>query len=387
MQLFVKRRFYEELSGKTEERGSAVLARPFFQPSDRMQMPKNQDEKTRTLLKQTERLRHILLELPEACYDFILSIEPNTSILTRLNYAGDLRIFFDYLVRERQLFLKPANEITVEDLRMIRPRDIEMFVEYLSIYERNDLVLQNANPGKKRKLSSIRTFFRYLLRHQEIDALPTAIVDTPKLKEKPIIKLENEEARELLERLEKPNAQTKHQEVYARQTQLRDFTMITLLLGTGIRVSECVGLNRGDFDYDHNSFRVLRKGGKEAILYYSDEIKQVLLDYGAVRGGITTLPGHEDAMFLSLQRRRITARAVENLVKKHAQSAVPLKTITPHKLRSTFGTELYRATGDIYLVADVLGHRDVNTTKKHYADMSEENRKRAARSVEYKKKD
>jgi integrase/recombinase XerC len=78
---------------------------------------------------------------------------------------------------------------------------------------------------------------------------------------------------------------------------------------------------------------------------------------------------------------------VENLVGKYTKTAVPLKKITPHKLRSTFGTALYRATGDIYLVADVLGHKDVNTTRKHYADMSDENRRRAAESVHYEKKD
>ena len=69
----------------------------------------------------------------------------------------------------------------------------------------------------------------------------------------------------------------------------------------------------------------------------------------------------------------------ENLVKKYAGYAAPLKKITPHKLRSTYATNLYRATEDIYVVADVLGHSDVNTTKRHYAQMSEENRRKAAK--------
>lgn len=346
---------------------------------------KKTDDQQNTLLRQTERLRKILLDLPESCYDFLLAVEPNTSILTRLNYAGDLRIFFDYLVRERRLFDKSAHDLTIEDIRQIAPKDVEQYINYLSIYRRNDLTLKNTNPGKKRKLSSIRTYFRYLMRHQEIDSMPTAIIDTPKLKEKPIVRLESDEARELLDRLEGAQGHSKHQEAYLRSTQLRDQAMIALLLGTGIRVSECAGLNRDDFDFTRNSFRVLRKGGKESILYYSDEIKELLQTYDAVRVQVTALPGHEEAMFLSLQRRRITARAIENLVKKHAQAAVPLKKISPHKLRSTFGTELYRITGDIYLVADVLGHRDVNTTRKHYADINKENREWASRAVEYRK--
>ena len=93
------------------------------------------------------------------------------------------------------------------------------------------------------------------------------------------------------------------------------------------------------------------------------------------------------ALFLSLQYRRITVRAVENLVKKYAKIVTPLKKITPHKLRSTYGTELYRETGDIYIVADVLGHRDVNTTRKHYAAISEDHRRAVADAVKLHKPD
>ena len=95
----------------------------------------------------------------------------------------------------------------------------------------------------------------------------------------------------------------------------------------------------------------------------------------------------KDALFLSLQIKRITVRAVENLVKKYATIAAPLKNISPHKLRSTYGTNLYHATGDIYMVADVLGHKDVNTTKKHYAAITEDRRKSAAKAVTLRNSD
>ena len=96
---------------------------------------------------------------------------------------------------------------------------------------------------------------------------------------------------------------------------------------------------------------------------------------------ITPVSGDENALFLSMQKRRIGVRAVENLVKKYAKLVTNLKNITPHKLRSTYGTSLYRETGDIYLVADVLGHKDVNTTKKHYAAIEEDERRSAAKYV------
>lgn len=95
--------------------------------------------------------------------------------------------------------------------------------------------------------------------------------------------------------------------------------------------------------------------------------------------------GHENALFLSLQKRRIGVRAVENLVKKYSSLVTNLKKITPHKLRSTYGTALYKETGDIYLVADVLGHKDVNTTKKHYAAIEDERRRKARNAVKLRK--
>ena len=96
--------------------------------------------------------------------------------------------------------------------------------------------------------------------------------------------------------------------------------------------------------------------------------------------------GHENALFLSNRMQRISVRNVEVLVKKYASSAVTTKKITPHKLRSTYGTKLYKETGDIYLVADILGHKDVNTTKKHYAALEEERRRSAKDAVVLREK-
>ena len=160
------------------------------------------------------------------------------------------------------------------------------------------------------------------------------------------------------------------------------FAMLLLFLGTGIRVSECVGLDVDDLDFDMNAFLVTRKGGDQSILYFPDQVADALRTYLTERAQIQPLEGHENALFLSMQKRRMTQRAVENMVKKYALVAAPLKKrISPHKLRSTFGTNLYQETGDIYLVADVLGHADVNTTRRHYAAMSDLNKRKASRMV------
>jgi site-specific recombinase XerD len=162
--------------------------------------------------------------------------------------------------------------------------------------------------------------------------------------------------------------------------------LLTLLLGTGIRVSECVGLNLEDIDNKNRTLRVIRKGGNEALVYYGEEVAQALEAYiKGPRAGLQPARGHEQALFISMNLTRITTRSVERLVKKYAQLVTSLKKITPHKLRSTFGTALYHETGDIYLVADALGHKDVNTTKKHYAAIDEGKRRMAANVVKLRK--
>jgi len=119
------------------------------------------------------------------------------------------------------------------------------------------------------------------------------------------------------------------------------------------------------------------------VLYFHDEVESALKDYLAQRKiNLSQLADFESIpLFLSIQNNRISTKAVQMLVKKYCKNVTPGKKITPHKLRSTFGTNLYRETNDIYVVADVLGHRDVNTTKKHYAAISDDIRRNAARHV------
>ena len=229
---------------------------------------------------------------------------------------------------------------------------------------------------------ALRGFYAYYYKHEMIQTNPSVLVDMPKIHDKAIIRLDADETAMLLDFIEHGGDELSGQKkVYWEKTKVRDLALITLLLGTGIRVSECVGLDITDVDFKNNGIKVVRKGGNEMIVYFGDEVESALRDYLAVREGITPLAGHENALFLSTQRKRIGIKAVENLVKKYASQITGTKKITPHKLRSTYGTALYQETGDIYLVADVLGHKDVNTTKKHYAAMDDQRRRRAASAV------
>ena len=322
-----------------------------------------------------EKLSRYLESLPKFCYNYFLDLEPYTSTLSRLNYAMDLRVFFDFLAKYK--FMRKPTDITEELLNKVTSQDITSYLSYLSYYTFNGKNCKNGEKGKARKLSSIRSLFKYLFNKEKISSNVASKVATPKIHSKDILRLEVDEVGRLINQAENPSLLTKQQQGFNKHTQERDVAMLTLFLGTGIRVSECVGLNVEDIDFDNNAFKITRKGGNQVILYFGEEVKEALLKWLEVRNQ-KKLPENEKALFISLQNRRITVRAVENLVKKYSRAVTPLKKISPHKLRSTYGTNLYRETGDIYIVADVLGHKDVNTTRKHYAAISEDKRRSVA---------
>ena len=317
-----------------------------------------------------DKLRKIVINLPEFVADYFISISDITSPLTRLNYATDLSIFFYFLSLE--LFFKPEKSITLDDINKIKSKNIEQFLNYLSYFEKDGKTYQNNERGKARKLSSVRSLFKYLYNCGDISQDETSKVKTPKIHTKPIIHLEPNEVAILLNETEKPQSLTLREQAFNKKTSVRDLALLSLFLGTGIRVSECVGLNVKDLDFENNAFKITRKGGNQTILYFSNEVREPLIMWIKERQSWLDDDSDETALFLSLQKKRITVRAVEKLVKKYSLCASPLKKITPHKLRSTYGTSLYRETGDIYVVAEVLGHKDINTTKKHYAAISDE---------------
>lgn len=340
-------------------------------------------------IENTKRIRGILKELPPFCTDFFRGIEPRTSARTRLAYAYDLKTFFDFLKQANpELKSKKLRDLPLSLLDEIKLMDLEEYMEYLKCYsteKREDLM--NTERGIMRKVSTVKSFYNYFYRTERIQNNPASLLQLPKIHEKEIIRLDVDEVARFLDEVEDGECLTEKQKAYHAKTKLRDLAMMTLLLGTGVRVSECVGLNINDVDFRNGGLRIHRKGGKEVIVYFGAEVEYALQDYLSEREHIVPEEGSEEALFLSMQRKRINVRSVEKMVKKYAQLVTPLKKITPHKLRSTYGTNLYRETGDIYLVADVLGHSDVNTTKKHYAALEDERRRSARNKVQLREKE
>lgn len=330
------------------------------------------------------RLKELKKDMPSFLNAYFRGIDTRTTAKTQLAYAYDFRMFFQYLKNKHPLFQDfPIQDFPLSLLEKITVSDLEEYIEFLKYSDdgADEFTIKNHEKGLYRRISSLKSMYAYFYRTEAIKYNPAEIISAPKLHQKDIIRLEANEVAELLDYVESGVGLSGKQTQYMQLTKKRDLAILTLFLGTGIRVSECVGLDIEHVDFKNNGIRILRKGQKESTVYFGEEVEVALLDYLKERKNIITMSGHEHALFLSTRKKRIAVRTVETLVSKYAKTVTPLKKITPHKLRSTFGTALYQETGDIYLVADVLGHSDVNTTKKHYSAQSDYSRRSAAKKV------
>ena len=343
---------------------------------------KNKDRNYRIKLESLKKL------LPVYTYEFLDSRaqrNPNTAI----SYAYDLITFLEYLKE----FCPPAknlelNDISSDILDNLSFQDINEYQKYLSakdvtIIGKNDL--QNDISGIARKMSALRSFYKYQCEHQFLKNDPTvgANKQSRKLDDHVIIRLTPSEVDTFLETIENTAVGSERQRKLLYNTKYRDFAILTLLLRTGIRVSECVSLDIADLNFNENSMCVVRKGHKEHILYFDEVTKEALLNYIEVERPHYIESTEEKALFMSLRKKRMAVRSIQEMVEKYAKVAVSNKKISPHKMRSTYGTALYNKTGDIRLVADVLGHSDINTTAKHYAASEDAHRRQAAKIDPY----
>lgn len=321
------------------------------------------------------KLNELKSSLPEYTYLFLdekSDNNPNTAVA----YARDLLVFFEYLKTCKYPRVKV---ITIEKLEKLTFKDINKFQHYLD--ENHPEINKSRSNGKcgiARKMASLRGFFEYQVSHNIMSNNPC--IGTTKVKintdSHTITRLTQTEVGNLLNAVKNTDVGSFKQRKCLEKTKLRDYAIMTLLLNTGIRVSECVGLDLDDLNFNENSMKVFRKGKKQQVLYFNDDVASVLMDY-IENERINYSDGSDNALFLSSQKKRIAVRTIQDLVKKYSVT-IQGKNISPHKMRSTYGTALYNQTGDIRLVADVLGHKDINTTSKHYAAMDDERRRKAS---------
>lgn len=327
----------------------------------------------------TDKAKKLMATMPVYVKNYIRAIHNTTSPRTRYEYLKDIQAFLDYI--------KDANNLTdvkPNDLNHLSKIDFEEYFEYLEHYEKNGREYTNGRKSISRKMSALRQFFAYLFESEIIHSDEIRKLEMPKTYHKEIIRMENNEANDFLNAVEHGSAMTPHEKAYHQKQTTRDSAIVYLMLSTGIRVSECAELDIKDVDIPHHCIRIIRKGGNEATVYFSDEASEYLEKYIEQRKKIVD-PKEEPALFLSSRNTRLNVRSIEILIKKYAKRSIPGKHITPHKLRSTFATNLYNETGDIYLVAETLGHNDVTTTKEHYANLSNKRKQDARNIVTFKK--
>ena len=231
--------------------------------------------------KNINKLRELLKDFPPFAKDFFRGIEPTSSINTRIGYAYDIRTFFRFLLSANPSFQsEKISSLTLDNLDSLESVDIEEYLEYLKLYTYEGKTYSNDERGIHRKLASLRKFYLYYQKRDFLKNNPTTIVDMPKLHDREIIRLDAEEVSELLNLVEHAGEQlTGRKKSFYEKNKLRNLAIFTLFLGTGIRVSECVGLDIEDVDFRENRIRIIRKGGKEEYVYFGEEVRNALKNY------------------------------------------------------------------------------------------------------------
>lgn len=326
--------------------------------------------------KYIQQIEVLLQDMPYFIRDYIYHIEGRILPSSRYSYLMDIKDFFDYLLKNNPI-LQTLDDITPQILDQLQVQD---FNEYLHLV-RNHV----GEKAESHKITALRSLFGFLCDNKYMSNRDFSAIKNPKIhKNDTVTYLEPDEIQNFLRNIESGEFLGESQKIWHNKQKERDLALLSLMLGTGIRVSECVELDLSDVNLERNTLHLIRKGNKETNVFFSDTTKKYLQPYYETR--LSNKQYSSPALFLNRNGERISVRSVQKLVKKYAVPQITgTKKITPHKLRSTYGENLYEKTGDIYLVADVLGHESVDTTKRHYTAVTE-NRKKEAGKIDVLKK-
>lgn len=337
----------------------------------------NYDYQKEKQLKQIEKTTTILATLPLFTHEFFIDycrVVRGMSERTITEYAKDIRLFFQYLLDNNPLLKNNMANITIDIIDKQSAKDLQEFITYISAYTDSDGNTRiNGASGLNRKVAALRTFYRYYYASGDIHNNPASILAAPRIKKKEIVHLDRDESDELLTVVDNPlEYENKPEYSWAKHTKYRDKAIITLLLGTGLRISECVSLNQTDINWKNRAMRVIRKGGNEQTVYFNKDIEDAIAAY--IKYERKPPKEDSDALFVSRKMNRMSVSAMERMIKKYASIAVPQKKITPHRLRATFATELNRANnGNLMQVSVALGHSSIETARR-YVDISDQER-------------
>ncbi|MDO4620117.1 MAG: tyrosine-type recombinase/integrase [Lachnospiraceae bacterium] len=319
-----------------------------------------------------DKASELLADLPFYVQTFVVGREGKMSARTQYIYISRIDSFYTFLTEKNYFVGKARTDITLSDLSTLRTEDIEIFASWIRHGRLSSKNSDDKETTINNYLSAINVFFKYFVNHGKLEFNPVAGIERGKVSRHEVIRLNDRQKDEFFNCIETGDSLTKHQKAYHGKNALRDRAVCLTLARTGLRVSELVGLNLDDIDFDDCSLTVLRKGNKYDRIFFDDEVSDLLQEYLEYRKTLLTDPS-EKAVFLvtigKYKGTRLSVRAIERLVKKYAVAGSPSagKRITPHKLRATYATDMLQATGNISLVQKALNHESPRTTMI-YAD-------------------
>ena len=332
-------------------------------------------------IKNEEILSEILSRLPDYCRLYFRYLKTkNRSSRTISQYARDIERFYRYLWSQPGFKNTDIKTSSIKSLDNLSREDFLDYFDTLTFYSQNGKKKKSRPETLARKMSSLKSFFSFYHKDGMIEHNYAEVIDSPNIPRHEIIVIEQDELERFFHAIEDRSGMNNNELQKHLKVEKRDLAIITLLLGTGIRVSELVGLNLKDIDFYNTKMLVKRKGGDYDEVYFSQEVEKAVKDYLENGRDALLSDNNQPALFVSLQHSRLTDRAIQLMIKKYALKAgIPVeKAISPHKFRKTYGSYIYNQTGDIELVAQALHHKSIATTKAHYAKSTEEHKRIAA---------
>ena len=352
---------------------------------------------------------------PDYCQEYFRILLSHNEVRSAITYASNLKSFFEYLmlqingqIDEKGTPLPGSNhknkifsihEVPFEWVEHQTIYDFYGYLEYLTDYEKDGISYHNGDVTKHHKLSALRLFYDFLESTKQIEKNNARFVRPKRLKPKEIIVLSQDEISTLInymDDLEDSLRNDAEAETASRSAQqrynfykmykFRDQCIIRLLLGTGIRLSELIGLDLSDINFDEKKLQIVRKGGGEDHVFFNQEVASALHAYlNLERKHLLRPDVPTNALFLSNRGGRISQRTVQKMVQKYVSEALPKRAdeISVHKLRSSFATEAYANTRDIYAVSKALGHSSLAMVTR-YAKAEDQDKKRVAESISLK---
>ena len=328
-----------------------------------------------------ERCINIEHQLPNFMKDYSIYLKGAVASSTRLAYLEDILFFCKYLVENTDITCaKECIDIKQDEFNTIKARDVNMFLgDYCSRYykntEKTTLIFENNNRALARKKSSLSTLFKFLYRNDQLDHNITDgfnPIKLPKPQPDSIKRLEIDEVAKMLDIVESGENLTEKEKVYWRKTKLRDKAILALFVTYGLRLSELRELNISSFNFSRGEFKIYRKRGKEVLMPINNTCELLVKEYihneRTMSENLTE--DIKDALFLSLQNKRMTPKAIRDLVKKYTSMAMQTSResgYSPHKLRATAATSLIQYGFSIYDVQNLLDHDNVTTTQLYAA--------------------